>query len=89
MLTETKKVDRIEVIENNSIQVRTANIIEKDGIEIAKTYHRHVVTPLDDISKEDLKVQSIANAIWTKEVIDKYKEEQLLSLNEIIDIKSN
>ena len=89
MLTETKKVDKIEVIENNSIQVRIANIIEKDGIEIAKTYHRHVVTPVDDISKEDIKVQSIANAIWTKEVIAKYKEEQLLSLKAIIDTESN
>jgi hypothetical protein len=75
MLTETKKVDKIEVIENNSIQVRTANIIEKDGIEIAKTYHRHVVAPTDSIENEDLRVQAIANAIWTNEVIAKYKQD--------------
>jgi hypothetical protein len=72
-LIEKKIIDKIEIVENNSIQIRTATIIEKDGVEIAKTYHRHVVSPEDDISKEDQKVQAIANAIWTEEVIATYK----------------
>ena len=73
LLTETKKIDKIEVVENNSIQVRTATIIEKDGTEIAKTFHRHVVVPGDNVSNEDLRVQAIANAIWTDEVIAAYQ----------------
>ena len=73
LLTETKKIDKIEVVENNSIQVRTATIIEKDGTEIAKTFHRHVVVPGDNVSNEDLRVQAIANAIWTEEVIAAYQ----------------
>ena len=72
-LTETTKVDQIELIENNSIQVRTATIIERDGTEISRTFHRHVVTPGEDISNEDAKVQAIANAIWTDEVIAAYQ----------------
>jgi hypothetical protein len=72
-LIETKKIDKIEVVENDSIQVRTATIIEKDGTEIAKTYHRHVLNPGDDFSNEDLKVQDIAKAIWTEKVINDYK----------------
>lgn len=72
-LIEKQIIDKIEVLENNSIQIKTATIIEKDGIEIAKTFHRHVVSPGDDISNEDVKVQSIANAIWTDEVISEYK----------------
>ena len=72
-LTEKQITDKIEVLENNSIQIRTATIIEKDGIEIAKTFHRHVLSPSDDITNEDVKVQSIANAIWTDEVIAEYK----------------
>ena len=72
-LTETTKVDLIELVETNHIQVRTATIIEKDGTEIAKTYHRHVVSPGEDISNEDAKVQAIANAIWTAEVIAAYQ----------------
>ena len=71
-LTEKTIVDKIEVIENSSIQVRTATIIEKDGIEITRTFHRHVVAPGSDITNEDLKVQAIANAIWTEEIIEAY-----------------
>ena len=72
-LTETTKVDLIELVETNHIQVRTATIIEKDGTEIARTFHRHVKHPGDDITNEDPKVQAIANAIWTAEVIAAYQ----------------
>jgi hypothetical protein len=72
-LIEKTIIDKIEIIENNSIQIRTATIIEKDGLEIAKTYHRHVVNPLDNIINENFKVKAIANAIWTSEVIAAYQ----------------
>ena len=72
-LIEKTIVDKIEVIENNSIQVRTATIIEKDGTELTRTFHRHVVTPGTDISNEDPKVQAIATAIWTEEIIAAYQ----------------
>jgi len=72
-LTEITLIDKIEIVETNSIQVRTANIIEKDGTEIARTFHRHVVCPGDDITNEDPKVQAIANAVWTEEVIAAYQ----------------
>lgn len=71
-LTERVIIDKIELIENNSIQVRTATIIERDGIELTRSYHRHVVCPNDDITNEDTRVQAIANAIWTEEVINTY-----------------
>ncbi len=78
-LTETTKVDQIELTENNTIQVRTATIIEKDGVELSRSFHRHVVAPGDDITNEDSKVQTIANAVWTEEVITQYL--QLLNNN--------
>ena len=71
-LTEKTIIDKIELIENNSIQVRTATVIEKDGTELTRTFHRHVVTPGADITNEDPKVQAIANAIWTEEIIAVY-----------------
>ena len=71
-LTEKIIVDKIELIETNSIQVRTATIIEKDGVEISRTFHRHVVAPGADITNEDPKVQAIANAVWTEEIIAAY-----------------
>ena len=75
-LTEKTIIDKIEVLENNSIQVRTANVIEKDGVEISRTFHRHVVNPSNDISGEDVKVQAVANAVWTDEIIAAYLESQ-------------
>jgi hypothetical protein len=75
-LTEKTIIDKIELVENNSIQVRTATIIEKDGIELTRTYHRHAVSPGDDITNENEKVKAIANAIWTSEVIAAYVELQ-------------
>lgn len=72
-LIEKQIIDRIEILENNSIQIRTANIIEKDGNEIAKTYHRKVLLPNDDVSNENIKVQSIANLLWTEQVINEFK----------------
>ena len=72
-LTEKTIVDKVELVENNSIQIRTATIIEKDGVELTRTFHRHVVCPGEDVSNEDPKVQAIANAIWTEEVIAAYQ----------------
>ena len=79
-LQEITKVDQIEIVENNSIQVRTATIIERDGLELTRTHHRHIVCPGDDITNEDPKVQAIANAIWTEEVIAVYQS----SLSDIL-----
>lgn len=75
-LTEITKIDKIEVTEFNTIQVRVANIIKKDEVEIAKTYQRYVLSPIDDISNQDEKLKAIANAIWTPEVIAAYVELQ-------------
>lgn len=75
-LTEKTIIDKIEILESNSIQVRTANVIEKDGVEITRTFHRHVVNPSNDIRQEDARVQAVANAIWTEEIIATYLESQ-------------
>ena len=72
-LIERQLVDLVELVQTNHIQVRTANIIEKDGTEIARTFHRHVLSPGDSIVNEDPKVQAIANAVWTEEVIAAYQ----------------
>jgi urease accessory protein UreE len=72
-LIEKQIVDKVELVESNHIQVRTATIIEKDGVEIARTFHRHVLAPGDDVSTEDSKVQAIATAIWTEEIIATYQ----------------
>ena len=72
-LIERQLVDLVELVQSNHIQVRTANIIERDGVEVTRTFHRHVLSPGADVTNEDPKVQAIANAIWTEEVIAAYQ----------------
>lgn len=75
-LTEITKVDSIELVETNHIQIRTATIIERDGQEISRSNHRHVLSPGDDVTNENPKVQAIANAVWTEEVIAAFQASQ-------------
>jgi len=73
MLEKVISVDLIEVIENGSIQVRTKTAIKEDGVEISSKFHRHVVVPGSDVSSEDAKVQAIASAVHTPEVVAAYE----------------
>jgi hypothetical protein len=63
-LTERKVVDLIEVLESGQLQIREANIIEKDGVIVAKTFHRYVISPGEDIGDKEQKIQDIAAAAW-------------------------
>ena len=73
MLEKIQIVDRIEVVENGCVQVRTRTSIMEDGKQISGKFHRHVVAPGDDVSAEDSKVQAIAKSIHTASVIAAYK----------------
>jgi hypothetical protein len=72
MLEKIEIVDRIEVVENGTLQVRTKTAIKEDGVEISSKFHRHVVVPGADVSGEDAKVQAIAASIHTAEVVAAY-----------------
>ncbi len=71
-LTKQIVVDKIEVLENGCVQVRTLTSILEDGQPISGTYHRHVVAPGADYSNEDARVQAICAATHTADVIDAY-----------------
>tara|TARA_R100001591_G_scaffold86380_3_gene92616 strand:+ start:447 stop:725 length:279 start_codon:yes stop_codon:yes gene_type:complete len=82
-ITKEVKADKIEVVENGRIQIRTATIIKEDGVEITRSFHRHAINPSDkssgswqdtDISNEDERVQAIANATWTDAVKKEYQD---------------
>ena len=81
----TKEIveDKIEVVgDYKAIQVRTATVIKEDGVELSRSFHRHVVecvssvqadddswTHTDtDVSGESTEVQGIATAVWTDAV---------------------
>ena len=68
-LTEDTIVDSIDVLPDGQIQVRKANRVFRDGVEISKAYHRHVVSPGDDLSLEDSRVAEIGEVVHTAEGI--------------------
>ena len=70
----TKRLEyKEEIMPNQVIQVRTTTVLEEDGVELARSHHRHLVNPGDDVSGEVAEVQAIASALWTDEVIAAYQ----------------
>jgi len=76
MLEKIIVVDRIEVLENGCVQVRTKTAIMEDGKMISGSFHRHVVAPGDDYNNEDGRVQAICAAVHTPEVVAAYQAAQ-------------
>ena len=86
-ITKEIKADKIEVVNDWNVQVRTATIIKEDDVELTRSFHRHVLQPFTsskadddswthtatDISGESAQVQAIANAAWTDDVKAAYK----------------
>ena len=72
-LEKIEIVDRIEVVENGCVQVRTKTVIMEDGKQISGTFQRHVVAPGDNYSGQDARVQAICSATHTAEVIAAYQ----------------
>ena len=81
-LTEETVEDKIEVVNGTHVQIRTATIIKRDGEEISRSFHRHVLQPSTktgdtwadtDISSESAEVQGICNAVWTDAVKTAYQ----------------
>lgn len=73
-LTKETVIDKYEIVgEFKMIQCRHATIIKEDGNELSRSYSRHVISPLDDISSETQEVQNIAAAVHTQAIKDAYK----------------
>ena len=78
MITERQAVGKIEVLEDGQLQLREDTVIERDGVEIARTYHRLVLAPgeFTRAAEKAQRVQDVAALIWTPEVIEAYEEKQ-------------
>ena len=72
-LTEETVQDKIEIVgEFKHIQVRTATVIKKDGVEISRSFHRHVIAPGDDASAESDDVKALVTQFHTDAVKTAY-----------------
>ena len=63
-----------EILPNQVIQLRKATIIERDGEEVGRKYHRSVYAPGDDLTDAPDEVKVIADALWTDLVIIAYNK---------------
>ena len=71
-ITKRTENDKIEVVNKWNIQVRTATIVTEDGKEIARSFHRKVIHPDDDVSGETAEVQALANSLYTNDIKTAY-----------------
>ena len=75
-LEKTIKDDKIEIVDQGDwkvIQVRTATIVTDDGAELSRSFHRHVVSPNDDVSGESDEVKKLAEIYFTDDAKSKHK----------------
>ena len=68
-ITKEVQYDKVEIVgDYKAVQCREATIIKEDGVELSRSFHRHVLHPDSDISGEPQETQDICNAVWTDEV---------------------
>jgi hypothetical protein len=72
-LTKEVVIDKVEVVENGTLQVREVTRIIEDGKQLSSSYHRWSFAPGSDVSSMPANVQAIAAAAWTEEVIAAYE----------------
>jgi len=61
------------ITELGQIHVRRITRIMEDGKEISKAFHRHVVSPGDDITNQDERTIKIAMVVHTGKIVAAYK----------------
>ena len=75
-ITKRTEEDKIEVVgEFKHIQVRTATVIEEDGVELSRSFARHVVSAdvsADDLADQSAEVQAISAAVHSDAVKTAY-----------------
>jgi len=72
-LTKKIVIDKIEILEDGQIQIRQATKVYENEIELGKTYHRWVLAPGQDVTLQPIRIQNVANVVWTEPVIAAYK----------------
>ena len=80
-LSESIEYDKIEVVgQYKTVQVREATVIKKDGKELTRSFHRYVLNPDADVSKEPAEIKAVCDAVWTDAVKNAWKSRPSSSL---------
>ena len=74
-LTKQLITDKYEIVgEHKMVQCRHATVISEDGVELSRSFNRHVIAPGDDVSNEPAETQAIVAAVHTPAVITAYND---------------
>lgn len=74
-ITKETIQDKIEIVGDfKHIQVRTATIIKEDGVEISRSFTRHVVSPDSDSTNESADVKAMVAQFHTDEIKKAYAD---------------
>jgi hypothetical protein len=73
-MEQVNVIDQITVTEHNVVLVRTAERAIKDGEVFAETYVRKSLTPGQNITGEDARVQAVCAAVWTPAAVAAYQQ---------------
>jgi len=76
MLEKQTTIDRIEIMQDQTVAVRYLVTITEDGLFLAEQVKGNYIKPGDDYSAEDAKVQAICSTVHTAEVVAAYKAAQ-------------
>ena len=79
-ITKEIIVDKLEIVgEYKKIHLREATVVSEDGIEIARNFHRRIISPSGSntvisasLATETLETKSVANVVWTDTVKGAY-----------------
>ena len=72
-LTKEIVQDKIEVVGDfKHIHIRIATVIKEDGVELSRSFQRHVVSPNDDITNESVNVKAMVAQFHTEEIKKAY-----------------
>ena len=81
-LTKENIVDKLEIVEDGSVQIRKATVIKEDGTELSRTFERYVLHPSTktgdtwgdtNVSAEDDRTKAVCSAVWTNAVKSSYQ----------------
>jgi hypothetical protein len=75
-LIERTEIGKIEILPNGVIQIRVDTVIERDGKEISRLYHRPPVLEPEHQTDHiaDTRIKAVAAVVWTKDVVDARKQ---------------
>jgi hypothetical protein len=79
-ITKEIIVDKLEIVgEYKKIHLREATVVSEDGIEIARNFHRKIISPSGSntvisasLATETLETKSVANVVWTDTIKGAY-----------------